>query len=93
MVDVAKIGYYFTVQSQNYRGDRVSTFDLRLGRNTERAKSLLARYPVGTQVEVSYDPSDPNRSVLEPGPKDGALMMVAVGFGLLALPFALKRIV
>lgn len=91
LVDVAEIGYYFTVHSRHYRGDRVSTFDLRVGRNTARAKALLARYPLGVQVQVSYDPYDPNHSVLEPGIKRGAWMMFGFGLLLIAMHFLLRR--
>lgn len=92
LVDVAKLGYYFSVQSQHYRGDRVSTFDLRLGRNTSRARALLEKYPLGAKVQVSYDPRDPNRSVLEPGVKNGALKMVGLGLLLIAIHLFLRRL-
>lgn len=92
LVDVAKLGYYFTVQSQHYRGDRVSTFDLRLGRNTSRAEALLAKYPVGATVQVSYDPRDPNRSVLEPGVKAGAWKMLGLGLLLITIHLFLRRL-
>jgi hypothetical protein len=90
-MDVAKIAYAFDVAGQTYRGDRISTFDHRVGRNTERAKEQLARYPVGKKVTVSYDPLAPHRSVLEPGVQTGAKVMVGAGIGFFFLSMFLFK--
>jgi hypothetical protein len=50
--------------------------------NVER---LVARYPVGADVEVSYDPAHADVAVLEPGFGFGNVIGVAAGLGLLAI--------
>ncbi len=53
------------------------------------AESRLARYAVGSSVEVHYHPVDPSRSVLEVGTKPstyfallffGGLLVMGIGF-------------
>lgn len=53
------------------------------------AQSVTEKYPVGTAVRVAYDPADPSRAVLEPGPRlelylapFGAILVVAAGVAL-----------
>jgi hypothetical protein len=51
---------------------------------------VVARYPVGKTIQVLYDPTDPEQSVLEPGSNPwvpiaagGAFSMLAVGMRIL----------
>jgi predicted phage tail protein len=48
-------------------------------------RSIVARYPVGRIVRVTYNPSDPSQSVLEPGVNGMSWFMLAVGLGMIAL--------
>ncbi len=43
------------------------------------AASTLRRYPAGARVAVAYDPADPARAVLEPGPSLMRVGYVALG--------------
>lgn len=56
------VSFEFTVQGKRYTGDRIS-----LGEYISEGdiEATLARYPVGAQVTVYYDPHNPQRSVLE----------------------------
>jgi hypothetical protein len=65
VTSVAMVEYEFTVAGRTWRGDRVS-----LG-ETPNTDATLERYPVGTIVEVFYDPADPANCVLERDPWSG----------------------
>jgi hypothetical protein len=74
----AEIAYGFAVAGGHHVGDRV-----RYGRSTglwrrKSAEAIAARYPVGTAVNVAYDPLDPGRCVLEPGVHVGDCLTRAV---------------
>lgn len=65
VTSVAVVEYEFTVAGRVWRGSRVS-----LG-ETPNTDATLERYPVGTIVEVFYDPADPGNCVLERDPWSG----------------------
>ena len=47
-----------------YQGVRISFADL-INTSKKRAADLVAKYPIGAEVQVAYDPADPKESVLE----------------------------
>lgn len=53
------------------------------------AKSVIIRYPVGAQIGVSVDPSNPEESVLEPGVRGHMYMYLCAGCILTALGLGL----
>jgi hypothetical protein len=53
----------------------------------QRAETELARYPVGSDVEVFYDPAKPGDAVLARESVDGVLLIVS-GIVLLAIAIA-----
>ena len=62
--DALAFAYVYTVDDVQYQGVR---FDF-AGRNSvSRSHELLAEYQVGSRVRVYYDPTRPDRAVLEPG--------------------------
>jgi hypothetical protein len=46
------------------------------------AEGLIEDYPKGTRVQVSYDPDDPSRAVIEAGPRLGNLWRFLLGLAL-----------
>lgn len=59
------VEYVYQVGGQEYRGKNI-TFGFTQGYGSPgKAQEALARYPVGSQVSVYYDPSQPGESVLE----------------------------
>jgi len=56
------------------------------GAEREWAETIARQYPKGTRIKVSYDKSDPDTSVLEPGVFSDAFWIP--GIGLAALLFA-----
>ncbi|MEP7354743.1 MAG: DUF3592 domain-containing protein [Acidobacteriota bacterium] len=51
--------------------------------STDTAKAVAKRYPVGRQVKVFFNPSDPSESVLEPGPWFGNFILPSISLVIL----------
>jgi hypothetical protein len=62
--NVPVVDYEFTVGGRKYLGSRIGIGDDAGGANTE---ATLARYVVGHDVTVYFDPNDPKNCVLERG--------------------------
>ena len=80
--------YEYTVDSQTYEGDRIRFGGYGDG-TREFADAAVARFPVGAEVTVYYDPDDPGEAVLERGANTSAaitpfavLVLLPVGLGL-----------
>lgn len=58
--------YSFEVNGISYRGDRIVFKELRMQR-MDKAQTILSVYPPGKKVDVYYQPSNPERCILEPG--------------------------
>ncbi len=59
------VEYTYQVAGQDYTGKDLS-FGFKQGYgNASKAQAMLAKYPVGAQVNVYYDPVDPQKAVLE----------------------------
>ena len=80
----AKISYDYSVNGSSFVGTRVRFNDTTgSGRNAQ--EQLIEPYPVGAKVDVFYDPSSPNISILEAGAGWGSL-------GLFLIPILLVGI-
>jgi Protein of unknown function (DUF3592) len=62
VINFPAIEYEFSVNGRKCTGQRISIGEDAGGANIE---ATLARYPVGAQVTVHYDPADPENCVLE----------------------------
>jgi len=58
--------YRYLIDGQQLEGTRLHTLPSEL-LSGDKAREIQARFPVGAQVSVHYDPEDPQRSLLEPG--------------------------
>lgn len=74
----ARVTYSYVVAGTRYRSDRVSYRD-DIAKSRAHAEQIAARYPVGNEVTVTYDPDAPSTSVLEPGV--GLATFAVPGFG------------
>lgn len=83
----AEIEYEYTVGSQTYTGDTICIGGELNTSFPKRAEERCQRYPVGSEVNVYYDPLDPERSCLEQKGEGSVLMYAAAAafiiFGLL----------
>jgi hypothetical protein len=88
----AEIEYEFEVDGQTVKGSRIAVISDQFG-SKSWAETTVKKFPVGTDVKVSYNPARPEQCVLEPGRWGGAgfLLILAVVFGLFP-PLMLKAI-
>lgn len=56
--------YRYTVDGVTYTGSRITFFEYAVFANRVQNERFIDAHPVGTPVEVRYDPRDPTRSVL-----------------------------
>jgi len=61
-----EVKYQYAIGGTTYQSANVR-FMRRVFYDSESANDMQAPYPAGHVVSVSYDPQNPNRSVLEPG--------------------------
>lgn len=80
-----RIDYQYVVAGLEYRGQRRSLINVGGGGLTRGvAQRVLARYPVGSEVAVFYDPQHPSEAILErPDPEAGPTFLFALGATLL----------
>jgi hypothetical protein len=73
-----RVSYTYQVNGLSYEN-----FTIKFGETTyssERtALEILARYPVGQAVSVHYDPTNPDRAVLEAGVTGGSYIVLSIG--------------
>jgi hypothetical protein len=74
--NVPAVEYEFKAGARTVRGSRIGIGDDAGRANTE---ATLARYPVGAQVAVFYDPEDPKNCVLERGVPQGVTAQGCLG--------------
>ncbi|MBP7593115.1 MAG: DUF3592 domain-containing protein, partial [Chloroflexi bacterium] len=63
-----------------------------------KAQAILDRYPNGQRIAVFYDPTQPDKAVLEPGVSGGSYIVLGIGLlfvfiSLLVVVFAAVRAV
>lgn len=79
-----KVRFRYTVNGQEFTGQRLHFLNLRDVSRPSKAQRTLARYPVGQRVDVIYHPNDPSDSALE-----RTLNGMPLSFALFLLPFNL----
>ena len=78
-----KIEFRYVVDNRRMQGSDVG---YGVVTNVQRAQGLLLKYPIGKEVSVYYQPSNPDHSVLEPGFHYGGLLLPLLGLLLLIPP-------
>lgn len=81
-----RVTYAYTIQGVEYTGHRIRADDSGGGR--DKAYDTINDFPVGSIVDVYYDPSDPSSSVLRQG-ADPVAVWVFGGIGGLLLVLSL----
>ncbi|MFP4276087.1 MAG: DUF3592 domain-containing protein [Wenzhouxiangella sp.] len=80
-----RLAYAYQVDGSSFTGDRLR-FSRRLGGRTRaQAEQALVSYVPGGPIEVHYDPEDPSRSVIVPGPDRRAWFGLIVALVLLII--------
>lgn len=75
----ARIDFEYVVAGTAYRGDHLS-FCQPPSLEKQAAEARLTPYPIGTRVEIRYDPTDPTRGVLEPGRAEACEPLLAAAW-------------
>ncbi|MBS0009947.1 MAG: DUF3592 domain-containing protein [Bacteroidales bacterium] len=57
---------------------KISAGEAPMDNNVNSAKQIQAKYPVGKEVTVWYDPGLPASSALEPGIKTGDILLASI---------------
>lgn len=78
------VRYEYQFEGRLLTGDRIGFASIG-ARHPGAAKKVLARYPVGAEVDVYVDPLRPTRAVLTPGLSWGSLLAAVGGAGLATL--------
>ncbi len=88
----AEIEYEFQVEGKTLRGSRVTAVSEQFG-DEAHARAISEKYPLGAKVAVSYNPADPNESLLEPGRWSGSGLLFVFAGGFILLPLGFLRLI
>jgi hypothetical protein len=73
-----RVTYTYQVNGLSYESYMIKYGETSYG-NEGTALEILSRYPVGQAVNVYYDPTNPDRAVLEPGVSGGSYILLGIG--------------
>ena len=80
--------YEFVISGMTYTSQNISFGGTGGSHNEYEAQEGLNQYPVNSQVQVFYNPSNPEEAVLEPG-MQGTMTLIIVGGGLTIITFVI----
>jgi hypothetical protein len=75
----SELKYSYSVEGASFEGERVDFGMESSSSNRSGADERVARYPVGEEVLVYYDPIDPSEAVLEPGVAGSTIAFPLIG--------------
>ncbi|HJR63596.1 MAG TPA: DUF3592 domain-containing protein [Gemmatimonadaceae bacterium] len=81
LVAAPRIVYEYEVEGVSHEAYRIQLTPIVMW----RAAAVVGRYAQGQLVAIAYDPEDPSRGLLEPGPTFYSALHLAYGAGVLAL--------
>jgi Protein of unknown function (DUF3592) len=61
-----RVVYAYVVDGTGYQGERLRMGESIISSDTRAAERVVARYPVGSDVMVYYNPADPTDATLDP---------------------------
>jgi hypothetical protein len=74
----AEVTYEYSVKNLQHTSETIKFGENSYG-DRQPAADIVARYPIGKKVNVSYDPASPDKSVLEPGVTSGSYIVIGIG--------------
>ena len=80
--------YEFAVSGVTYTSQQISFGGTSGSHNELDAREGLNQYPINSQVQVYYDPSNPEEAVLEPGTQ-GTMTLIVFGAALALIMFVI----
>jgi hypothetical protein len=86
----AEINGRYRDADQRFWISRVRYGDIRIWRRKKDCQEAVARYPIGTEVDVFFDPENPRETILEPlAPARDLEIALVLGAGFVLTPFLL----
>lgn len=79
------ITYTYTVDSVVYNSNSISNINFNT-KNRSVVEEFLKKYPLGAEIKVYYNGSEPSKALLEPGITMGNVLLFAFGIIVLAIP-------
>ena len=80
----------FVDNGERFAITRARYGDFRFGSGEASASDIVAKYPVGIEVNVYYSPTNPRETILEPfAPGSKMFVALGVGIGFVLLPVGL----
>jgi hypothetical protein len=82
------VEYKYTIDSVEYNSNRISNVNF----NTKKrdvVEKFLTKFPIGSEIKVYYNGSEPSEAFLEPGINTGNILLLAFGIILLAIPISI----
>ena len=76
--------YEFVVSGMTYTGQNIDFSGTQSSMSESKAREELEQYPLNSEVQVFYNPSDPGEAALEPG-LEGTMTLIIYGGGLAGL--------
>lgn len=80
----AKVAYEYKLGGQRYESSQLSYKSYGTSK-AARAKRIVEKYPVGTEVTIYYNPMKPDQAVLEPGANIFTALPLIFGVSLVVL--------
>lgn len=71
------VEFAFKANGHEQTGKRIA-YHVISSRNQKEVDAVAGKYTVGTKVKVTYDPSNPQDSALEPGPEGAKILTYEV---------------
>jgi Protein of unknown function (DUF3592) len=72
------VHYQYAVGGRDYVGGAIEPYDLGM-QNSAGAVKMRDRFPVGSAVQVAYNPNNPAEAYLMPGPSSFSLILLGLG--------------
>lgn len=82
------VNYTYTVDSAVYNSNVISNMDYSTKKRSV-VEEFLKKYPLGSEIKVYYNSSEPSSALLEPGINTGNILLLAFGVIILAVPVLL----
>lgn len=71
-----EVKYEYELGGEQYTGDRIQVSGQLLTSNRKAVQTVVDRYQVGQQVQVHFDPEQPQQAALELGTSQGKLLVI-----------------
>jgi hypothetical protein len=79
------VNYTYTIDTVVYNSNSISNMNF-YSKSRSVVEDFLKKYPLGSEIKVSYNPADPSRALLQPGINTGHIILLVFGIIVFAIP-------